>query len=118
MKLPQRLFLALVAALGSHFTLFAQNTPVTVEAESGVSAGPLYTGPLLGAVTGDWAKPTAAASGSTAAVTYATCLTDVSAYTATSSPGGGVGGTAPATAARVLSYTVTFPEPGTYDLYA
>ena len=112
MKKPQRILLALVAALGSHFTLLAQNAPVTVEAETGVSAGPLYTGPLTGAVTGDWAKPTVAP------VTYATCLTDVSAYTATTSPGGGVGGVAPATAARVLSYTVTFPGPGTYDLYA
>ncbi|RZK52942.1 MAG: endo-1,4-beta-xylanase, partial [Hymenobacter sp.] len=34
------------------------------------------------------------------------------------SPGGGVGGSAPATAARVLTYSVTFPAAGTYDLYA
>ncbi|RZK62422.1 MAG: T9SS type A sorting domain-containing protein, partial [Hymenobacter sp.] len=59
-----------------------------------------------------------ASSGSTAALTYATSLTDVSAYTATTSPGGGVGGSAPATPARVLTYSVTFPAAGTYDLYA
>jgi endo-1,4-beta-xylanase len=114
MKKPQRLVLALVAALGSHFTLFAQNAPVTVEAESGTSTPPTSAA----AAAGDWAFRTVAASGTTAAVTYATSLTDVSGFTAPGSPGGGVGGAAPATANRVLSYTVTFPGPGTYDLYA
>ncbi|RYY17219.1 MAG: hypothetical protein EOO36_10035, partial [Cytophagaceae bacterium] len=108
MKKPQRLLLALVAALGSHFSLFAQNAPVTVEAESGTS-----TTPTSGAASaGDWAFLTAAP------VTYATSLTDVSGFTSPNSPGGGVGASAPATANRVLSYTVTFPGPGTYDLYA
>jgi len=101
MKKPQRLLLAMVAALGSHFALFAQNAPVTVEAESGTSTAPTSSA----AAAGDWAFATAAASGSTAAVTYATSLTDG-------------GGAAPGTASRVLSYTVTFPGPGTYDLYA
>ena len=108
MKKPQRLFLALVAALGSHHPLFAQNTPVTVEAESGTSTAPTSAA----AAAGDWAFRTAAP------VTYATSLTDVSAFTLPASPGGGVGASAPATANRVLSYTVTFPGPGTYDLYA
>jgi GH35 family endo-1,4-beta-xylanase len=112
MKKPQRLLLALVAALGSHFSLFAQNAPVTVEAETGVSAGPLYTGPLGPATTGDWVTRVAPASGSTAAATYTTCLTDVAAYASVG------GGSFPATDARVLSYTITFPGPGTYDLYA
>jgi endo-1,4-beta-xylanase len=116
MKTPQRIVFALVAALGSHFTLLAQSTPVVVEAESGTSTNPAT--PVAGASTGDWAFRNVAASGTTPAINYATSLTDVSAYTATTSPGGGVGGSAPATAARVLSYTVTFPEAGTYDLYA
>ena len=102
MKKPQRIIFALVAALGSHFPLSAQNAPVTVEAEAGVSAGPAATG----ATTGDWATRTAAA------VTYVTSLSDVAAYASVG------GGSFPATAARVLSYTVTFPGPGTYDLYA
>lgn len=116
MKKPQRLFVALVAALGSHFPLAAQTTPVVVEAETGTSTNP--AAPVAGATTGDWAFRTVAASGTTPAIGYATSLTDVAAYTAPTSPGGGVGGAAPATAARVLSYTVTFPAAGTYDLYA
>ena len=114
MKKTQRILLALVATLGSHFTLSAQNAPVTVEAESGTSTAP--TSNMASA--GDWAFRMAAASGTTAAVTYATSLTDVGGFTAPTSPGGGVGSVAPATANRVLSYTVTFPGPGTYDLYA
>jgi len=114
MKTPQRTLVALAAALGSHLTLSAQTTPVALEAETGTSTTP----PLTGAATGDWAVRTVAASGTTPAVTYATSLTDVAAYTAPNSPGGGVGGAAPATAARVLTYTVTFPAAGTYDLYA
>ncbi|TDN35978.1 T9SS type A sorting domain-containing protein [Hymenobacter sp. UV11] len=116
MKKPQRIIVALVAALGSHFTLSAQTTPVVVEAETGTSTNPAT--PVAGATTGDWAFKTVAAAGTTPAINYATCLTDVAAYTATTSPGGGVGGSAPATAARVLTYTVTFPAAGTYDLYA
>ncbi|NML66380.1 T9SS type A sorting domain-containing protein [Hymenobacter sp. RP-2-7] len=116
MKKPRRILYALVAALGSHFTLSAQNAPVVVEAETGTSTNPAT--PVTGATTGDWAVRTAAASGGAPAVTYITCLTDVAGYTSPTSPGGGVGGAAPATAARVLSFTVTFPGPGTYDLYA
>ncbi|WP_198172853.1 endo-1,4-beta-xylanase [Hymenobacter ginkgonis] len=112
MKRTQRVFIALAAALGCHFTLVAQTAPVVVEAESGTSTNPAV--PVAGATTGDWAFRTVAASGTTPAITYATSLTDVSAYTAN----GGVGGSAPATAARVLTYTVTFPAAGTYDLYA
>ena len=112
MKKPQRLLLGLAAALGSHLPLLAQNAPVVVEAEAGTSTNPAT--PVAGATTGDWAVRTIAAAGTTPAITYATSLTDVSAYTAN----GGVGGSAPATAARVLTYTVTFPGPGTYDLYA
>ncbi len=107
---------ALVAALGSHFTLSAQTSPVVVEAETGTSTNPAT--PVAGATTGDWAVRTVAAAGTTPAINYITTLTDVGAYTATTSPGGGVGGSAPATAARVLTYTVTFPAAGTYDLYA
>ncbi|MGI4832624.1 MAG: endo-1,4-beta-xylanase [Janthinobacterium lividum] len=124
MKKPQRIVVALVAALGSHFTLFAQNAPVTVEAETGTcSSTPSAAALALGATIGDWATGTSAAyssttNGSSAAATYITCKSDVSAYTAATSPGGGVGGSAPATDARVLTYTVTFPGPGVYDLYA
>ncbi len=114
MKKPQRLVTALVAALGSHFSLFAQNAPVPFEAESGTSTAPTSAA----ASAGDWAFSTVAASGTTAAATYATSLTDVSAFTAPTSPGGGVGGAAPATANRVLTYSITFPGAGTYDLYA
>ncbi|RZK59052.1 MAG: hypothetical protein EOO59_07965 [Hymenobacter sp.] len=113
MKKPQRILAALAAALGSHFTLLAQ-APVVVEAEAGTSTTP----PAPTATTGDWAMRTVAAAGTTPAVTYATSLTDVAAYTAPTSPGGGVGGSAPATAARVLTYSVTFAAAGTYDLYA
>jgi endo-1,4-beta-xylanase len=108
MKKFQRFFFTLMAALGGHLTVSAQNAPVPFEAESGTSAGPVATG----ATIGDWAVRTAAP------VTYVTTTTDVAAYTAPTSPGGGVGASAPATDARVLSYTVTFPGPGTYDLYA
>ena len=98
-----------MAALGSHSPLLAQTTtPVVVEAETGTSTNP--TTPLAGATTGDWAARTIAAVGSTPAITYLTSLSDVS-----SVPGGG---SSPGTAARVLSYTVTFPAAGTYDLYA
>jgi len=111
MKKPQRITCALVAALGSHLTpLLAQNTPVVVEAETGTSVAATSTN----AAVGDWAKRTTTAP----VVTYMTSLTDVAAYTSPTSPGGGVGGAAPATAARVLTYTVTFPGPGSYDLYA
>jgi endo-1,4-beta-xylanase len=94
MKKIQRAFFTLLAAVGSHAMVAAQNAPVPFEAETGVSAGPLATG----ATTGDWATRTASG------VTYTTSL----------STGGGA---APGTAARVLSYTITFPGPGTYDLY-
>ena len=113
MKKPQLYLLTLATALGSHLTpLRAQNTPVVIQAEAGTSTAPTSTA----ATAGDWAFLTAATP--TPAVAYATSLTDVSAFTAPTSPGGGVGGTAPATANRVLSYTVTFPGPGTYELYA
>ncbi len=105
MKKPQRILLALVAALGSHFTLFAQNAPVPFEAESGTS-----TAPIAGATIGDWLIGTTTASGTVSAATYATTRTDQAAYS-----GGNV---APATAARVLTYNVTFPGAGVYDLYA
>jgi GH35 family endo-1,4-beta-xylanase len=108
MKKPQRLFLALVAALGGHYSLFAQNAPVPFEAESGTSTAPTSSA----AAAGDWAF------GTVAPATYATSLTDVSAFTSPTSPGGGVGSSAPATANRVLTYTITFPGAGTYDLYA
>ena len=116
MQKSLRTLCALVAALGGYLPLAAQNAPVVVEAESGTSTNPAM--PVAGASTGDWAFRTMAAAGTTPAINYATTLTDVAAYTATTSPGGGVGGSAPATAARVLSYTVTFPAAGTYDLYA
>ena len=115
MKKPQPYLLALTAALGSHITpLLAQSTPVVVQAESGTSTAPTSSG----ASAGDWAFLTAAATGTSAAVTYATSLTDVGGFTLPTSPGGGVGASAPATANRVLTYTVTFPAAGTYDLYA
>ncbi|MGI4742228.1 MAG: endo-1,4-beta-xylanase [Janthinobacterium lividum] len=114
MKKPQRILFALVAALGSHFTLLAQNAPVVVQAESGTSTTPTVTG----ATVGDWAVATSTATSTVPAATYVTTKTDVSAYTATTSPGGGVGASAPATAARVLTYAVTFPGDGVYDLYA
>lgn len=108
MKKPQLLALALVAALGSYSPLLAQNAPVVVEAETGTSTNPAT--PLAGATTGDWVARTAAASGTTPAITYVTSLSDVASVTG--------GGSSPGTAARVLSYTVTFPAAGTYDLYA
>ncbi|GAA4049224.1 hypothetical protein GCM10022409_39730 [Hymenobacter glaciei] len=115
MKKSQPYALALVAALGSTAPpLLAQNTPVIVQAEAGTSTTPTSSN----AAAGDWAFPTVAAAGTAPAVTYATSLTDVSGFTAATSPGGGVGGAAPATANRVLTYTVTFPAAGTYDLYA
>ncbi|GGF01555.1 hypothetical protein GCM10011383_10510 [Hymenobacter cavernae] len=95
-----------MTALGSHFTLSAQNLPVVVEAEAGTSTTP----PATGATTGDWAVRTIAANGTTPAITYATSLSDVASVPS--------GGSAPGTAARVLTFTVTFPGPGTYDLYA
>lgn len=108
MKTLRRISIALVTALGSHFPVFAQNAPVVVEAETGTSTNPPT--PLPNTTTGDWAARTMAASGTTPAITYMTSLSDVS-----SVPGGG---SAPGTAARVLTYTVTFPGAGTYDLYA
>jgi endo-1,4-beta-xylanase len=101
MKKLQRIFLTLAAALGGHLTLSAQNAPLSVEAESGVSAGT----PIAGAAQGDWAIGAVPAAGSVPAITYVTTLTDG-------------GGTAPGTANRVLSYTLTFPAAGTYELYA
>jgi endo-1,4-beta-xylanase len=103
MKRIQRACITLVAALGSHFPLLAQNAPVPFEAETGVSAG----APIAGATQGDWATRTA---GTAPVVTYVTSLTDVAAI-----PGGGA---FPGNNNRVLSYTVTFAGPGTYDLYA
>ncbi|MGI4869571.1 MAG: endo-1,4-beta-xylanase [Janthinobacterium lividum] len=103
MKKPQRIVLALVAALGSHFTLSAQNAPVLVEAETGTSTNP--TTPLAGSTTGDWQVATKAAAGNVPAATYITTLSTA-------------GGTSPGTAARVLTYSVTFPAAGVYDLYA
>ncbi|MGY3091311.1 endo-1,4-beta-xylanase [Hymenobacter sp. UYAg731] len=115
MKKPQPYLLALAVALSSHVSpLLAQNTPVVVQAETGTSTAPTSTS----ALAGDWSFLTATATGTVPAVTYATSLTDVAAFTATTSPGGGVGASAPATANRVLTYTVTFPAAGTYDLYA
>lgn len=115
MKKSQPYLLALITALCSHFPpLLAQNTPVIVQAEAGTSTGPTSSS----ASAGDWAFPTVAATGTVPAATYATSLTDVSGFTAATSPGGGVGGAAPATANRVLTYTVTFPAAGIYDLYA
>ena len=114
MKKPQPYLLALLTALAGHYTpLLAQDTPIAVQAETGTSTTPTSSA----AAAGDWAFRTDAATGTAAAVTYATSLTDVSAFTAPTSPGGGVGGAAPATADRVLTYTVTFPAAGTYDLY-
>lgn len=110
MKKPQRILLLLAAALGGHCTVLAQNAPVVVEAEAGTSTVPT----VAGATAGDWASRTVAATGTAAAITYVTPLTDVAAYTAN----GGVGAGAPATDARVLTYSVTFPGPGSYDMYA
>ncbi|MBF9142656.1 endo-1,4-beta-xylanase [Hymenobacter properus] len=102
MKKLQRVFLTLAVALSGHLTLSAQNAPVPFQAESGTSAG----GAIAGAAQGDWAFRTTG----TPAVTYATSLTDVTSITG--------GGSFPGNANRVLSYTVTFPGAGTYDLYA
>jgi endo-1,4-beta-xylanase len=101
MKKPQRILFALVAALGSHFTVSAQNAPVVVEAETGVSTTP----PATGATTGDWATRTVAATSTTPAITYVTSLTTA-------------GGASPGTDPRVLTYTITFPGAGSYDFYA
>ena len=106
MKKPQRLLLALVAALGSHFTLFAQNAPVPFEAESGTSTLP----PVTGATIGDWVIGTIPAAGTVPAATYITTKTDQAGYA--------TGSSVPTTAARVLTYTLTFPGAGSYDLYA
>ncbi len=110
MKIPQRILLALATAFGIHCTAWAQNAPVVVEAETGTSVAPTVTG----ATVSDWASRTVTAAGTTPAITYVTSLTDVAAYTAN----GGVGSGAPATDARVLTYSVTFPGAGSYDLYA
>jgi endo-1,4-beta-xylanase len=101
MKKPQRILFALVTALGSHFTVSAQNAPVVVEAETGVSTTP----PATGATTGDWATRTVAATSTTPAITYVTSLTTA-------------GGASPGTDPRVLTYTITFPGAGSYDFYA
>ncbi|MBC6610008.1 endo-1,4-beta-xylanase [Hymenobacter sp. BT507] len=66
----------------------AQNAPVRLEAESGT----------LGA---DWTSPTQAG------VQYVTIT-----------PTATINAQNPGTAARVVSYSVTFPGPGSYDLYA
>ena len=111
MKKHRLHLLVLAVALGSRLTpLRAQNTAIVIQAETGTSTPPTSST----ASAGDWAFPTTAAP----AVTYATSLTDVSGFTAPTSPGGGVGATAPATANRVLTYAVTFPAAGTYNLYA
>ncbi|MBJ6145063.1 endo-1,4-beta-xylanase [Hymenobacter sp. BT559] len=106
MKKPQRLGLALVAALGSHFSLFAQNAPVPFEAESGTSTTP----PVAGATIGDWIIGSTTASGTVPAATYITTKTDQAGYA--------TGSSVPTTAARVLTYSITFPGAGSYDLYA
>ena len=99
-------FLAAVALCMGVLTVQAQNAPVAFEAETGVSASI----PITGATQGDWATRTIAASGSTPAITYVTSLTDVASISG--------GGAFPGNANRVLSYTLTFPGAGTYDLYA
>ncbi|MDF7811618.1 endo-1,4-beta-xylanase [Hymenobacter sp. YC55] len=71
------------------FTVQAQNAPVLQQAETG----------MLGA---DWTTPAAQAG-----VQYVTVVP-----TATINPQN------PGTAARIITYTVTFPGPGSYDLYA
>lgn len=78
-----------ILAMASHLALYAQNLPVTVEAESGGLGADFRTATQAG-------------------VTYTTIF-----QSATS-----INGTAPGTAARVGSYTVTFPAAGVYDLYA
>ncbi len=72
----------------STHTLHAQTVATTVQAETGT----------LGA---DWRTATSAG------VTYVTIT-----------PSATLSGTAPGSAARVASYSVTFPAAGTYDLYA
>jgi len=94
MKTPQRIGIALVAALGSHFTLLAQTTPVVVEAESAT----------LGA---DWTSPIPSDAGASGGKYVAIKLGSAT-----------VNGSAPGTDARVATYTITFPAAGTYDLYA
>jgi GH35 family endo-1,4-beta-xylanase len=106
MKKPQRLVLALVAALSSPLALLAQNAPVPFEAESGTSTLP----PVTGATIGDWIIGTTTASGTVPAATYITTKTDQAGYA--------TGSSVPTTAARVLTYNVTFPGAGSYDLYA
>jgi len=68
--------------------LRAQNAPVPQQAETGT----------LGA---DWTSPTQAG------VQYVTVV-----------PTATINGQNPGTAARVITYSVTFPGPGSYDLYA
>ncbi|GAB2713133.1 hypothetical protein GCM10011495_35230 [Hymenobacter frigidus] len=99
-------FLAAAALCMGARAAQAQNAPVVFEAETGVSAGT----PIAGAAQGDWAARTIAATGSTPAITYVTSLSDVASISG--------GGAFPGNANRVLSYTLTFPGAGTYDLYA
>lgn len=81
-------FLVLPFSLLS-FTLQAQNAPVPQQAETGT----------LGT---DWTSPPAQAG-----VQYVTVVP-----TATINPQN------PGTAARIITYSITFPGPGSYDLYA
>ncbi|HEX8330817.1 MAG TPA: endo-1,4-beta-xylanase [Hymenobacter sp.] len=110
MKKLQRVIFTLVAAFSGHLTLSAQNAPVRFEAETGVSAGAPITVGTNVAEQGDWDFRTIASTGSAPAITYATALTDVASIVG--------GGAFPGNDNRVLSYTITFPGPGTYDLYA
>ncbi|UOQ64268.1 endo-1,4-beta-xylanase [Hymenobacter volaticus] len=71
------------------FTVQAQNAPVPQQAEAGT----------LGA---DWTTPPAQAG-----VQYVTVV-----------PTATINSNNPGTAARIITYSVTFPGPGSYDLYA
>ncbi|UOQ71527.1 endo-1,4-beta-xylanase [Hymenobacter cellulosilyticus] len=88
MSTPRPYLLSAALFLAGLTGASAQNAPVPLQAESGT----------LGA---DWTSPTAAG------VTYVTVV-----------PTATIAAQNPGTAARVITYSVTFPGPGTYDLYA
>lgn len=85
---PHRLSVLLLPFALLAAELRAQNMPVPQQAETGT----------LGA---DWTSPTQAG------VQYVTVV-----------PTATINGQNPGTAARVITYSVTFPGPGSYDLYA
>lgn len=86
--------LGLMLSVGSALTLYAVNEPIIVEAEAGSPIDPSI-----------FAVQTANVGGTN--VTFVRVNGDFVAGQTTS----------PYTSSRVISYTVTFPQAGTYDLY-